>query len=533
MMSTHSRISSLTSAVPPRSRLYQGFFGRLFPDLPAWHPPKDKPNTAQAPDRAQDQNPDTIQGPDEFFKNSAVKMIEPDGEDFDSDIPAGYTYFGQFIDHDITFDPASSLVRQNDPNMLHNFRTPRLDLDNVYLNGPEASPHLYERNAKGQPIGRFLIGAGANENEPDLPRNQIGTALIGDPRNDENVIVSQLQLAFLKFHNRIFDETRKKLDDQAAYVETRRIVTWTYQYVVWHDFVKRIINDTVWSSVLKLIKVAGIKRWALNTQFYDWRNTPFMPIEFSVAAYRFGHSLVRDRYEVNVSNVERDENGNVVSDENGRPKFLEIPVFDLNNPKNDLRGGQKLKERHTIQWDWFLKLPTSRDEFGFPQKTRKIDPFLSQTLAKIPAGPGGSNALAFLNLKRGWRMGLPSGPDVAKHLGLEPIKINSPHEEILWVYILKEAADLPGDNKGEMLGRVGSTIVGEVFAGLLAGDPNSFFNIDPLWTPSKEPLLADKGPVDGDEGWQLGDIIRLAKMPENGRQVTSLITTGQLERPRP
>lgn len=120
----------------PRSRLYQGPFGRICPDLPRWEP--------------------GVPDVDQFLLDVADDMVELPGKtpteiaedpsivaqldaDFGSDVPAGYTYFGQFVDHDVTFDPISSLMRENDPNGLLNFRTPRLDLDNVYGRGPSAT----------------------------------------------------------------------------------------------------------------------------------------------------------------------------------------------------------------------------------------------------------------------------------------------------------------------------------------------------------------------------------------------------------
>lgn len=491
-MSAHGQMSGLSYSVPPRSRSCQGFFGRLFSDLKPWEPPFPAGASGISDEAA-----------DAFFKEIASgHMKDTGGLSGDSKIPAGYTYFGQFIDHDITFDPTSSLMRQNDPERLHNFRTPRLDLDSVYGCGLAASPHFYEKDS-----GRFLIGKKVGKGEPDLPRNHVGTALVGDPRNDENLIVGQLQLVFLKFHNRVFDELRADgLGAVEAFSEARRLLTWTYQYVVWNDFVRRIVADDLWRDLLKLEKRQGTVRWKLGSRFYRWKNTPFMPVEFSVAAYRFGHSLVRDGYQINA----------------GLDPGEEIPVFDLDGQVGDLRGGRPLRPGYSLQWDWFVDLPSSRGPF--PQQGKKIDPFLSAALARIPAGPGNDNALAFLNLKRGWRTGLPSGPDVARFLGVGPVK-TEPHEEALWFYILKEASMLPGVNGGNMLGRVGGTVVGEVFAGLLSGDPHSFFNLRPRWIPSDEPVLQNKGPWNG-ESWQLGDLVRIAQMPEDETQVRSLIRTG-------
>ncbi len=56
-------------------------------------------------------------------------------------VPAGYTYFGQFIDRDLTFDNTSSL-NPLDGSAPTNLRTPRFDLDCVYGDGPDAQPFL-------------------------------------------------------------------------------------------------------------------------------------------------------------------------------------------------------------------------------------------------------------------------------------------------------------------------------------------------------------------------------------------------------
>src|SRR5262249_44118987 len=151
-----------------------------------------------------------------------------DGKDEEeSGIPALYTYLGQFIDHDITFDPSSSLQKQNDPDALIDFRTPAFDLDNVYGRGPDDQPYMYDGDA-------FLLGdtiKGGDPNASDLPRNNAKRrrALIGDPRNDENSIVSQLQGLFLSFHNRLLAESKLPFED------VQRLVRFHYQYVVMND----------------------------------------------------------------------------------------------------------------------------------------------------------------------------------------------------------------------------------------------------------------------------------------------------------
>ena len=134
-----------------------------------------------------------------------------------TNVPLGLIYLGQFIDHDITLDITSSLDRMNDPDATENFRTPALDLDCVYGDGPEANPHLYDRDgeylATGADGTAFVHQSVAYKGH-DLCRNPHGTAIIGDPRNDENRVISQLQLAFLRFHNAVM----KKIKDNDPHV---------------------------------------------------------------------------------------------------------------------------------------------------------------------------------------------------------------------------------------------------------------------------------------------------------------------------
>ena len=177
------------------SRMFEGPFGRIFRALP----PADFGPDDQSSLKALD-----------VLATKMTADIDPpkDGPDAEeSGIPAAYTYLGQFIDHDLTFDPASSLQKQNDPDALVDFRTPRFDLDSVYGRGPDDQPYLYE-DGHTFLLGRALSGAAANPRARDLPRNHPNSAshpkraIIGDPRNDENIIVSQMQGLFLRFHNK-------------------------------------------------------------------------------------------------------------------------------------------------------------------------------------------------------------------------------------------------------------------------------------------------------------------------------------------
>ncbi len=426
----------------PRSKSLHGTFGRMFRELAPWEPP----------------------GQNEEEKIDAIAELASSsfeaagGSDISLDnntIPAAYTYLGQFIDHDITFDPTSSLERRNDPDALVNFRTPRFDLDSVYGRGPADQPYLYNRASANT---KMLIGANSR-GEQDLPRNldvstddastddfsRGRTALIGDMRNDENIIVSQLQLAFLNFHN-------ARVDEGHSFDEAQRMTRWHYQWVVIHDFVKRICGAELVDKLLG--------NGTPNLRFYKYRNKPFMPVEFSVAAYRLGHSMVRPNYHLS-DTLEGFRSGNALSIFGG-------PARD------NLNGGRELPPFWSIQWNRFVSHEGSQ-----PQHSRKLDTKLAPPLVNLPLRETDPrrNSLAFLNLLRGWRMSLPSGQDVAARMGISPLCGNDP----LWLYVLQEADEL-GDG-GRRLGPVGARIVAEVFVGLLAGDNQSYYSVNPNWSP--------------------------------------------------
>ncbi|MEM7042490.1 MAG: peroxidase family protein [Pseudomonadota bacterium] len=496
-------------AIAPRSKFYQGPFGRICPELAPWEPEG------------------TIKEQDAYFLQFAREnMVERPGldpaeiagdnsiiaeldQEFGSQVPAGYTYFGQFIDHDITFDPTALMMRRTDPNGLLNFRTPRLDLDCVYGRGPSDQPYLYDNHPDRK--GKFLIGKVVDPDDPDielrdLPRNSQGRALIGDMRNDENSMVSQLQLAFLLAHNELVDRAEAAgMSD--AFGAAQRTLRWLYQHIVWNDFLRRITADQVYKAALKLVDTPdGRKTWKLGLKdVYNWKHQPFMPVEFAGAAYRFGHSMVRNSYQTNHPH-------------RGFGSFA--PIFDnTTDPRpeeddiDDLRGFRRMKKENVIQWDWFLPMTSSQGPF--PQLARKIDTKLANALLHLHEGGAGvaDNVLAFRNLKRGVMMGLPSGLAMADKFCIRKAALQEGDPESLWFYLLKEAETVPGANRGQMLGRMGSVIVCAVFAGLLKGDPCSYVNVDPCWTPNDDPLLRSGEDNVDDDSWTLASIIRLSGLP--------------------
>lgn len=492
------------SVLAPRSSFYQGPFGRICANLDPWAPPGTTEeqdafflefatkNMVELPDK----------GPAEIAADQST--IDDLENKFGSQIPAGYTYFGQFVDHDITLDTTPLAAREVDPDRILNFRTPRLDLDCVYGRGPGDQPYLYDQSEKG----KLLVGKVQGSNLRDLPRNAQGRALIGDMRNDENAIVSQLQLAFILAHNELF-ERAKTAGTKDPFGTARKSLTRLYQWVVWNDFVRRIAIDEVYCCALKLEELCGgRKAWTMGlSDVYRWKHQPFMPVEFSGAAYRFGHSMVRNSYQTNAPH-------------RGFQNFA--PIFDNTGAgdPDDLRGFRPMKKDNVIQWDWFLQMTSSAPGL-FPQMARKIDTKLANALVHLHEDEAGhaDNVLAFRNLKRGVNLGLPSGIDVARKFCLKPVALTKGEPESLWYYVLKEAEKLPGKNGGESLGRVGSTIVCGVFAGLLKGDPQSFFNTAPCWTPSDDPLLKPGEDNIDDDTWTLASVIRLSGLPVDGGEV--------------
>jgi hypothetical protein len=438
----------------------------------------------------------------------ARQMFEPEpqpGEEDDPakdnpDLPAGFTYFGQFVDHDLTFDPTSQLQRDNDPNALHNFRTPAFDLDSIYGRGPDDQPFLYEHDGI-----HFLLGKNA-AGEDDLSRNTKGRALLGDPRNDENLIVAQLTLGILKYHNQVVGTPFiAGLPEDQRFDEARRIVRWHFQWAVVHDFLARLVGNDVIDDILlpDSFKVpAGptantVRSHRVVRKFFHWKNHPFMPVEFAVGAYRFGHSMVRGEYELNA-------------------KVQNIPIF-AKEPAEDLRGFRALPVGHVIEWARFFSFRGSTLE---TQPSRKIDSKLAFGLSILPGDVAkGVHDLAERDLKRGKALGLPSGQDIARAMGIPEDLIlhekdlsSLPRDLVklfgeqtpLFFYVLKEAEVF---SKGRRLGPVGGRIVAEVFFGLLQGDPSSYLRVQPSFRPKAGEFGA---PRDGE--FTVQDLLRFARV---------------------
>jgi hypothetical protein len=472
-----------------------GKFGRMFRDLVPLFVPEDpllELATAMEDKPAQGGNPG----------------LSGDNQN----IPAGYTYLGQFVDHDITLDTTPLEQQHADPDATKNFRTPALDLDSVYGDGPGIHPYLYDRDEKTLRINEKLLigkaaasGDGAGNQIPelpnDLPRNQVGHALIFDERNDENLLVAQFHLLMLKFHNAVVDDWLKKkqpnLSGPALFAEARRIVTWHYQWIVLFDFVERLTE----SGFVTKIKERG-------RQFYRFRERPYMPAEFAAAAYRLGHSMVRETY--NHNRVFNPIDGTIANGTlellfffTGKSGQIIGEVIPAKAPSPNLPPPQaRLPSNWIIDWRRFFDIAgKGGQDFGF-NHSRLLDPFIAPALHKLPGlrdDPTEKEKreaiLPFRNLRRGVQIGLPSGQDVCRAMGLKPMSaveigkgpdgaVAKKHKMTeatpLWYYVLKEAQHF---HQGVRLGPMASLIVAETFLGLVHGDQESFLYRRSNWKP--------------------------------------------------
>lgn len=415
---------------------------------------------------------------DEKTPHADPKLAKRNIDNANADMTVGFTFLGQFIDHDLTFDPMPIDCKVTaSPNLRSRF----FDLDSVYGRGPREDRLLYDRASeldRGAPV-KFFVDFEAPH---DLPRTSQERAIIADPRNDENVIISQLHLAFLKFHNEVTDylsPSHKSKSPNALFELARQEVLRHYQWIVVNQFLAATLDPAVFAA----IKASG-------PTVYKGSMRQKIPREFQVAAYRFGHSQIRPGYKINVG--------------------FGAPIFDARiDPReadpNDLRGGRRAARRF-VEWDTFFDFGTLEaapaDAAGSHATTRlkvkknkRIDPFISTPMFDLPVGPGLVDpgdprvSLAGRNLERHLQHGLASGQEIAKAFGyipltpanlveLKPLKFDT--STPLWYYILKEAL-LQQD--GKRLGQVGSRIIAEVFFGLLEDTPGSYLK-EANWKPT-------------------------------------------------
>jgi nucleoid-associated protein YgaU len=446
------------------------------------------------------------------LKELGRTMVDPGAATGDGTVPAIYTYFGQFVDHDITFETSSfqtadllapglaplPVARIRDE--LKNLRTASLELDSLY--GPPA-PHDPANHAKLL-VGKVTRlngtqvplkrppGKGDDNDLPREPRNadplRDRAARIGDPRNDENLIVAQLHLAFLKAHNRLVDQGR-------SFEEARRLVRRHYQHIVLHDFLKRVADPAI------------VDRVIARNRFYDALAEPFfLPLEFTVAGFRFGHTMVRDTYDFNL---------------NFNPASLGL-LFTFTALSGELGDFDTLPDNWIIQWERFVAPGGGRN------KARRFDTKLAdglfnlQTVTGEVEQPADAANLAVRNLLRGYGLRMPTGQALTERLGLptltadelEAAAASTRQAKVLrdsgflqrtplWYYLLAEARH----HGGQRLGPVGGTLVAEVLVGLVRRSEDSILR-SPGWVPSLP--AAKPGRFD------LADLLRFAKVVGGG-----------------
>jgi hypothetical protein len=463
-------------------------FGRMFGSLPAFCPATDKMRSALlqmgAPGGILDAKDNLSAGPVRLITDPSLSVNNPDNPQQ----TAGTTFFGQFLDHDITFDRSSTLGQSADPQATTNLRTPSFDLDPVYGAGPTASGQLYDDADQA----KLKVGFGGHFE--DLPRDASGRAVIGDPRNDENLVIAGLHAAFLLLHNRVVDLVRDQqpgISPAAAFAAARQSVTWHYHWLILREFLPLIVGPALVTNIL-----TNGRRYYLPPV-----GQAFMPIEFSAAAYRFGHSMVRPSYRANLA-------GN--ADGSAFFGFIFDPGQEGLTDPADLRGGARAPRRF-VGWQTFF-------DFGDGQvkHNKRIDTHISTPLFHLPLGAIATGdppqSLPQRNLLRQMTWSMPTGQDVARTIGA-PVLKEQDFTELkqftadfqartpLWYYVLKEAELL---SNGLCLGPVGGRIVAEVIIGLLQLDPAGYLQQQPSW----QPTLPSATPGT----WRITDLLRFAQV---------------------
>jgi hypothetical protein len=447
-------------------------FGRIFGDLPSFVAADDR-NRAALIDMGKtggilDARDNIAAGPVALVADLTLSEVNRNNPEH----TAGLTFLGQFLDHDMTFDNSSRLGIPTAPESTPNLRTPAFDLDSVYGAGPTGSPNLYQADRL-----RLRIESGGLFE--DLPRNPNRSAIISDPRNDENLIIAGLQCAMILTHNRTVDDLRAQgVPPAQLFDRARQLVTWHYQWIILTEFLPLIIG----SQLTQDIRTNG-RRW--------YRPEPgpaFIPVEFQGAAYRFGHSMVRPSYRANRTG---DVGGNPAT---GAPQFFGMifdPAGEGQADPVDLRGGARARRRF-IGWETFFDFGGDMTQHVRPPK--RIDTKISTPLFNLPLGAIGAGAqpptsLAQRNLLRHLTWSIPAGQRIAQGMGAPMLHMQElahygvalENQTPLWYYVLAEAERL---QDGLRLGPVGGRIVGEVFIGLLQLDPRGFLTQQPGWRPT-------------------------------------------------
>lgn len=405
-------------------------------------------------------------------------------------IPAGYTYLGQFIDHDLSLDSAAAdKIFPWQPiaaASITNRRSPYLDLDSLYgsefsssLKKEPARELLLEENSYSLLKLGYTIEDTVSKTFPNdlwrIPGSPI--ALVVDSRNDENLAVAQTHVAFVKFHNAVCKYLNEN-DTKERFEKARGIVIRHYQWIVLKDFLPRILKESILNEVLT----------KPNQFYFPSKNDVFMPLEHSVGAYRFGHTMIRDSYNWN----------RIFNDD---PTGSQATLFHL---AKFTGRGHGIKERlpsdWIINWRWFFNIANSavleRQKFNFANRidtdiAKAVGSFKTDENQPFPPVFEREFSIPALDLYRARALGLPTGQAVAERIlgsrnkvlmpeqiaNLLPdgIKFVFSKQTPLWFYLLAEAEI---EERGQNLGAVGSRIIGETFVGILRLTTPSILNED-------------------------------------------------------
>ncbi len=441
-------------------------------------------------------------------KKIGVAMTEGGGGQ--SQVPAGYTYLGQFVDHDLTFDKTMVMLGDHvSPVNLLQGRSPSLDLDSLYGAGPQdpASAHFYKPDGLHLKLGKTVAAGDPAMNGFDLPRGEGTTskakrkAVIPDFRNDENLAVAQTHLAFIRFHNRIVDSLPASVPPAQRFAQARESAIKHYQWMIRTDYLPRICANGVVNAVFN----HGRKAFEVGANPID---VPTMPIEFSVAAFRLGHAMVRRAYSWNA----RFDNGA------GTLDFL----FLFSGTSGGLGGELRLPSNWIADFRRLYDFSEAgRADLTVPagkfNRAMRIDTTLVNPLRNLPKGSFGGPSvpfddpranLAFRNLTRARMVKLATGQQMARFLrnrgvnnvttltrtqirdgngGAELDALTQTQRQALvrdtplWFYVLREAELNNGKLKG-----VGARIVAETLHRAIEGSSASIVR-DPAWRPTFGP----------------------------------------------
>lgn len=465
----------------------QSFYSRLFPDDFVHYP---KEVMAELADWMEDTP-----------QHRAGRLRATPGS-----IPSGYVYFAEFVNHDLSYD-RTKLSQAGDipPEATPNERTPCLDLEILYREGLTDDGHLK--------LGGTVAASGQSVSDNDLDRDSLGRPNIYDQRNDSTLLLAQLHVLLIKFHNRLLDDVRrgkvKSASARNGFEETKRLVTWHYQWIVRNDLLRKIIVP----DVLQDITNNGPKF------FRPAVGEASIPVEFSLAAFQYGHSAVNFIYNINSNFIKCPQEATMYltglggfqwPPGSGAPS-TRLPEKFVVDPARMFGWAPRAKVNFSATIDTLI----TEGLYKVPGQLSLLFNNESLTATGLTMAPRGGGIPTFklpeATLVRGAAVGLPSGQRACqlagvKALPLEQLAYDGPLETFLrandlleqtplFYYLMREAEvkGTPAANRppGTRLGPLGSRIVAEVLFGVLSADPDSYVHAN--WQPPE--LAAGAGGV--------------------------------------